>query len=124
MERVKVINPYGFDSLGTECYIGGNKIEVKSVDFHVGIDKAPVFTFETVGIPDIDMSGDVQFKFTPHTVHEAAAIIVKTFSDKRAPEYKVLVDSIYSALEELQEESDIYDVATAIVDRIIGLEEI
>ena len=65
IQRVKVVNPN--ESLrGTEYYIGGNKIEnVKSVDFRVAVDEVPCFTFETLGLPDIDMAGDIQFSHTP-----------------------------------------------------------
>ena len=123
MERVKVINSNN-SWMGTEYYIGEKKVErVKSVDFHAGVDEVPVFKFETIGIPDIDMLGDVQFKFTPKTVQEAAAVIVKSFSDKQSAEYKAFVDSIYSALKELPKESYMRDVAAAIANRILGLEE-
>lgn len=75
LPRVKVVNPND-DWLGTEYYIDGQKIErVKSVDFRVAVDEVPTFTFETIGAPDIDMSGDIQFSFTPQTVDEARKII-------------------------------------------------
>lgn len=73
--RVKVINPTeGW--LGTEYYIDGKKIKnVKSVDFRVAVDEIPHFTFETIGLPDIDMSGDIRFKFTPETVQQAVIVL-------------------------------------------------
>lgn len=73
--RVKVVNP-GDSWLGTEYYINDQKIErVKAVDFRVAVDEVPTFTFETQGAPEIDMSGDVQFSFTPQTIEEAKKII-------------------------------------------------
>lgn len=69
--RIKIVNP-NEDWVGTECYIDGKKIErVISVDFRVAVDEVPQFTFETIGLPDIDMSGDIRFKFTPETVQQA-----------------------------------------------------
>lgn len=68
--RVKVVNPTE-DWLGTEYYIGEKKIErVKSVDFRVAVDEIPQFTFKTMGLPDIDMGGDIRFRFTPETVQQ------------------------------------------------------
>lgn len=75
LPRVKVVNP-GDGWLGTEYYINDQKIErVKAVDFRVAVDEVPTFTFETMGLPDIDMSGDVRFSFTPETVEEAKKVI-------------------------------------------------
>lgn len=75
LPRVKVVNP-GDCWLGTEYYINDQKIDrVKSVDFRVAVDEMPTFTFETMGLPDIDMSGDVRFSFTPETVEEAKKVI-------------------------------------------------
>lgn len=123
MERVKIINP-SEESLKTECYIGEKKLKnVMAADFHVGIRNAPEFTFEFHGLPDIDTLGNVQFEFTPNTVREAAAVIVKAFSDKRSVEYRAFVNSIASALKELPEESGVLDVSIAIADRLLGLEE-
>ena len=66
--RVKVVNP-NESWPGTEYYIDGKKISnVRSVDFRVAVDEVPKFTFETLGLPEIDMSGDIQFSFTPETV--------------------------------------------------------
>ena len=65
MQRVKVVNQ-NESWMGTEYYIDGNKIQnVRSVDFRVAVDEVPHFTFETLGLPDIDMPGDVQFRFAP-----------------------------------------------------------
>lgn len=75
LPRVKVVNP-GDDWIGTECYINNKKIErVKAVDFRAAVDDVPTFIFETMGLPDIDMSGDVRFSFTPQTVVEAVQVL-------------------------------------------------
>lgn len=76
IQRVKVVNPNEC-WLGTEYYIDGKKIKnVKSVDFRVAVDEVPRFTFETMGLPDIDMSGDIRFRFTPETVQQASVRMV------------------------------------------------
>lgn len=75
LPRVRVVNP-NEGWLGTEYYIDGKKInKVKRIDFSVGVDEMPTFVFETMGIPDIDMPGRIQFSFTPKTVEEAKKII-------------------------------------------------
>lgn len=75
LPRVKVVNQTA-DWLGTEYYINNKKIErVKSVNFRVAVDEIPTFIFEMIGLPDIDMPGDIQFSFTPQTVVEAVQVL-------------------------------------------------
>lgn len=97
--RVKVINPTeGW--LGTEYYIDGKKIKnVKSVDFRVAVDEIPHFTFETIGLPDIDMSGDIRFKFTPETVQQAVMVLRNELLTKGTL-YNGFLESMLSALDE------------------------
>lgn len=76
MQNVKIYNPVGDGSLGTQCEINGKRVEgVVGVDFHVSVDEAPRFVFEMKGMPDIEMNAEVQFCFTPKTVQEAATVI-------------------------------------------------
>jgi hypothetical protein len=132
--RVKVVNPTE-DWLGTEYYIGDKKIEyVKSVDFRVAVDEVPHFTFETIGLPDIDMSGDIRFKFTPETVQQAS-VVLRNELMARGELYHVFLESMLSALDDkfwdsrdrngndldLGEE-DFKEAATLMLDRLIGIE--
>lgn len=122
-QRIKVVNPN--DSwFGTECYIGEHKISnVKNIDFHVGVEEIPTFTFETHGIPDIDMSGDIQFRFTPETVQQAAAVLQNEFQNNMESR-KALIKSIESVLKEMpDDEVWTSDVAEKIANRIVGLEK-
>lgn len=132
--RVKVVNPTE-DWLGTEYYIGDKKIEyVKSVDFRVAVYEVPHFTFETIGLPDIDMSGDIRFKFTPETVQQAS-VVLRNELMARGELYHVFLESMLSALDDkfwdsrdrngndldLGEE-DFKEAATLMLDRLIGIE--
>lgn len=121
--RVKVVNP-NEDWRGTECYINEQKIKnVKSVDFRVAVDEIPTFTFETVGMPDIDMHGQAFFQFTPQTVGYAAEVLRHEF--KTNPESrKAFKKSIESVLKELpaNEETWTFEIAEMIANRIIGIE--
>lgn len=121
-QRIKIVNPKeGWR--GTECYIGGQKIgNVKGIDFRVAVDEVPVFTFETLGLPDIDMSGDAYFGFTPETVQQAAVVMQNEFISN-SENYKGLVASIASVLRDIPADMKLYDVAKQIADRIIGIEK-
>lgn len=133
--RVKVVNPNG-DWCGTECYIDDKKIKnVKSVDFSVAVDEVPHFTFETMGLPDIDMSGDIRFKFTPETVQQAS-VVLRNELMTRGRLYHIFLESMLSALdndfwnsrETAGDQLDIGDddfkeAAELMLNRLIGIEK-
>ena len=135
MQRVKVVNP-NESWLGTEYYIDEKKISnVRSVDFRVAVDEVPHFTFETLGLPDIDMHGDVQFRFTPETVQQAAVVLRNELS-KRGSLYDSFLASMRSAIDDdfwnTREtcgnnldigKDDFNEAAELMLNRIIGLEE-
>lgn len=133
--RVKVVNP-NEGWAGTEYYIDGKKIErVKSVDFRVAVDEVPQFTFETMGLPDIDMSGDIRFKFTPKTVRQAS-LVLRNELMTRGELYHIFLESMLSALDDsfwnsrdrngndldLGEE-DFKEAAVLMLNRLIGIVE-
>lgn len=119
MNKVKIVNdaPCAF---GTKVYINDKKISgVTKASFKVGMDEVPTFTFETVSVPDIEMFGDVQFKFTPKTIQDSTKVLLYSINaDKEI--YNAFLASITSALKELPREPDLEDVAKAVADRIIG----
>ena len=133
--RVKVVNP-NEGWMGTEYYIDGKKIKnVKSVDFRVAVDEVPHFTFETMGLPDIDMSGDIRFKFTPETVQQASAVLRNELMTCGGL-YHIFLESMLSALDDkfwdsrdkngndldLGEE-DFKEAAALMLNRLIGIEK-
>lgn len=132
--RVKVVNPTE-DWLGTEYYIGDKKIEhVKSVDFRVAVDEVPRFTFETMGLPDIDMSGDIRFRFTPETVQQASIVLRNELianKDLRGTfltsMLSALDDDFWNSRETAGDQLDIgYDdfkeAAALMLNRLVGIE--
>ena len=135
MQRVKVVNP-NESWMGTEYYIGGNKVNnVKSVDFRVAVDEVPHFKFETLGLPEIDMAGDIQFSFTPETVQQAAVVLRNELS-KRGDLYDVFLASMRSAIDDdfwnTREtcgndldigEDDFNEAAELMLNRLVGLED-
>lgn len=127
LPRIQIVNTTENDDqnlswMGTQCYIDGKKIKpVQGVDFHVAVDEVPTFAFQTVGMPDIDMHGQVRFGFTPQTVEDAAKVLQHEF--KTNPESrKAFVKSIESVLKELPEDGETWtwDIAENIAKRIIG----
>ena len=120
--RVKVVNP-NESWHGTECCIDGKKIpNVRSVDFRVAVDEVPHFTFETLGLPDIDMAGDIQFSFTPETVQQAAVVLQNEFK-KNSEIMDALIESIESSINDAPEEIWKHDLAILIAKRIVGSED-
>ena len=133
--RVKIVNP-NESWMGTECYIDGKKIQnVRSVDFRVAVDDVPQFTFKTLGLPEIDMTGDIQFSFTPETVQQAAVVLRNELS-KRGVLYDSFLASMRSAIDDdfwnTREtcgneldigEDDFNEAAELMLNRLIGLEE-
>lgn len=135
IQRVKVVNP-NVDWCGTECYIDDKKIKnVKSVDFRVAVDEVPHFTFETIGLPDIDMIGDIRFKFTPETVQQAS-VVLRNELMTRGKLYHIFLGSMLSALDDKFwnsrdrngndldiGEEDFQEAAALMLNRLIGIEE-
>ena len=122
LPRVKVVNP-NESCMGTESYIDGKKIpNVISVDFRVAVDEVPHFTFETLGLPDIDMHGDVQFRFAPETVQQAADVLQNEFK-KNSEIMDALIESIESSISDAPEETWKHDLAILIAKRIVGSED-
>lgn len=75
MKRVEIKNP-NESWIGTKCIIDGKDIpDVRSVDFHVGVNKLPEFTFNTNGIPDIDVMARVEINQSPTNLQDACRII-------------------------------------------------
>ena len=123
LPRVRVVNPND-GWLGTEYYIDGKKIDkVKRIDFSVGVEEVPTFTFETIGIPDIDMPGKIIFDCNPENVTDAVKILRNELL-KHEDLYDGFSASITSALKEhwccgLPFEPE-EDVAKKILDYVIG----
>ena len=123
MSRVQIRNENN-GWIGTEYWINGNKVpHVKAVDFHVSVDEAPTFKFETMGRPDIEMQGTLIFDFSPNNLSDACLIVSEELK-KHGDFYDAFVASIYSVLTEgIQYNANhIKSEAEQIVKRIIGEE--
>ena len=124
-QRIRVVNTKNMQDgrIGTECYINDHKVnEVRSVNFHASCDEIPVVQFETMGMPEIDMPGDVKFSFAPKTIQEAAIVLRNEFMSNLESR-QALISSIMSALKEMPEEIEMQKVAELIANRIVGSEK-
>lgn len=120
---VKIISD---DSYKTHAFIDDVEISNKatSIRFEQNAGEVPVFTFETVRLPNIEIeNADIRFRFTPETIEDSARIIRHSFlADKTL--YNAFVASIESAIKELPSCIDRECAARRIADRIIGREEL
>lgn len=76
MPVVRIINPSPYDWMGTQCFIDGHEVpRVKSVDFHVAVDEVPIFNFELMAEPDIQMEALAQISFTSQSITDAISVL-------------------------------------------------
>lgn len=122
LPRVKIISPEN-SFFGTKIYIDDNQIKkVTSIDFHIETNEVPTFTFETLGMPDIDMMADVRFSFTPKTVEEAVKVLRNELL-KHTDFYNGFLASIESSVKEQQPSLPYRNskfISEEILKRIIG----
>lgn len=99
MSVVKITNPNPCDWLETKYFIDGNEVpRVKSVDFHVSVDEVPIFNFEMMGAPDIEMECLAQISFTSQSITDAISVLRHELL-QRGEIYHGFKASLKSALE-------------------------
>lgn len=120
---VKIISD---DSYKTHAFIDDVEISDKatSIHFEQNAGEVPIFTFETVNLPNIEIeNADIRFRFTPETIEDSMKVIRHSLlTDKIL--YDAFVASIESAIKELPPHIDRERAARRIADRIIGKEEL
>nr|DAR52128.1 MAG TPA: hypothetical protein [Bacteriophage sp.] len=127
MPIVKITNPNPYDWRGTKCFIDGNKVpNVRSVDFHTAVDEIPVFEFEMMAVPDIEMECLAQISVTSQSITDAICVLRHELL-QHGEIYNGFKSSLKSALEsynycgmpfEPEEE-----IAEKILDFLIGEEK-
>ena len=125
MSKITVKADYENKNTNPQVTIDENKLPfVKSVKFDVSTETIPTFTFETIGIPYIDMQGRCDFRFSVDTIQQACKVLTHTLQTNEEF-YNAFVASIESGLREstiVWEEWEYTEIAKKIADRIIGLE--
>lgn len=121
MQAVKIQST---ENLATKIFAGDTELKiVRSVEFNQSVKTVPVFMFEMLGFPNIEVSNAyIRFIFTPETVTNAVKVLRNTLLIDKGF-YNALVASIESAIKELLTRIDRECVARRIADRIIGREE-
>lgn len=112
------------ENMATKIFVGDSELKrVISIEFNQSVDTVPCFTFETIGLPDIEIdNADIRFRFTPETTTDSIKVLRHgLLTDKEL--YNALVASIESAIKELPPRIDRECAARIIADRIIGREE-
>lgn len=76
MPTVKITSQNPYDWLGTKCFIDGNEIpRVKTVDFHVSVDEVPIFNFEMMSTPDIELECLAQISVSSQSITDAFLVL-------------------------------------------------
>ena len=76
MSVVKIVNTNPYDWRGTKCLIDGKPIpRVKSVDFHVEVNKVPIFNLELMATPDIEMEGLARISVSSQSITDAISVL-------------------------------------------------
>ena len=76
MPLVKITNPNPYDWRGTKYFIDGKEVpRVRSIDFHVAVDEIPVFEFEMMAVPDIEMECLAQISVTSQSITDAILVL-------------------------------------------------
>lgn len=122
MQTVKIQSIDG--TVFSNVFLGDKKLEgIREITFNQSVDTIPCFTFETVGLPDIEIdNADICFKFTPETISDSVKVIYHTYeidNDFR----NAFIASIESAIHDngvVCDISDQHDLATEIANRIMG----
>ena len=76
MPTVKITSQNPYDWLGTKCFIDGNEVtRVKTVDFHVSVDEVPIFNFEMMSTPDIELECLAQISVSSQSITDAFLVL-------------------------------------------------
>ena len=98
---------------------GKQLTRVRSIDFNVEAGTLPELTVEIGGGIDFDGMANSQNEYPPHTIKEACKILREELL-KHEDLYRAFSASIYSALNEMPEETWIDEMPEIILSRIIG----
>ena len=98
---------------------GKQLTRVRSIDFNVEADTLPELTVEIGGGIDFDGMADIHFDYSPHTIKEACKILREELL-KHEDLYRAFSASIYSALKDISEDTEIDEMPEIILSRMIG----
>ena len=103
-------------------FIDGKQIEkIKHLDFQVNPLEFPTVTLNIERMSGVDFEGQAEVNFLkdPFTVQNACKILREELL-KHGDLYRAFSASIYSALKDISEDTDIDEMPEIILSRIIG----
>lgn len=119
MHTVKVFNNNG-KIVPTHVEIDGKPLRCRAIDYHSDMNTVPTFTFEVPALSDIEVNhAEICFKFHPETVTDAVKILRYELM-LNGEVYGGFLESIKSAMNDMENGIDIEDAAKVILSRIIG----
>ena len=107
-------------------FIDGKQIEkITHLDFQVNPLEFPAVTLNIERMSGVDFEGQAEVNFLndPFTVQDACKILREELM-KHGDLYRAFSSSIYSALKDISEDTDIDEMPEIILSRIIGEEAI
>ena len=118
MKRVEIKN-LDESRIGAKYIIDGKSVpNVRSVDFRGGVEEVPEFTFNTIGIPDIDVMADVEINPSPTNIQEACSIISNELK-KHGEFYDAYKNSVLSVFNESRIAFSPYDLREEIAEKVV-----
>lgn len=101
-------------------FVNGEKLKrVNHIDLNIDVDEAPQVNVGIVGGCDFEGMSDIHFDYSPYTVKEACKILREELL-KHGELYRAFSASIYSALKDISEDTNIDEMPEIILNRIIG----
>ena len=101
-------------------FVNGEKLKrVNHIDLNIDVAEVPQVNVGIVGGCDFEGMADIHFDYSPYTVKEACKILRDELL-KHGDLYKAFSASIYSALKDISEDTNIDEMPEIILNRIIG----
>lgn len=108
------------DNITHKVIVNGREIQrANHIDFNFDVSEVPQVNVGIVGGFDFDGMADIRFDYSPYTVKESCKILRDELL-KRTDLYRAFSASIYSALNDMKEDTPIDEIPEIILDRLIG----
>ena len=98
----------------------GKKIErVRAINFDISAGEIPIVLVEIAGGCNFEGMADIHFDYSLYTVKEACTILRDELL-KHGDLYRAFSASVYSALKDISEDTEIDEMPEIILSRMIG----
>lgn len=108
------------DNITHKVIVNGREIQrVNHIDFNFDVSEVPQVNVGIVGGLDFEGIADIHFDYSPYTVKESCKIL-RDELQKDSYFRRAFLASIYSALNDMKEDTPIDEIPEIILDRLIG----